>query len=104
MIVSAPAKVNLVLRVGPIRSDGYRQLSTLFQAIDLRDSLEIEPGQPTAVEGMPEDTLVRAALDALGEAARVRIEKRIPVAGGLGGGSSDAGAVLRALRGERTAE
>ena len=103
MIVSAPAKVNLVLRVGPIRSDGYRQLSTLFQAIDLRDSLEIEPGLPTAVEGMPEDTLVRAALDALGEAARVRIEKRIPVAGGLGGGSSDAGAVLRALRGERTA-
>jgi 4-diphosphocytidyl-2-C-methyl-D-erythritol kinase len=103
VIVSAPAKLNLVLRVGPRRSDGYRQLSTLFQAIDLADTLEIEPGLPTAVEGMPADTLVRAALDSLGETARVRIEKRIPVAGGLGGGSSDAGTVLRALRGQRTA-
>jgi 4-diphosphocytidyl-2-C-methyl-D-erythritol kinase len=103
VIVQAPAKVNLVLRVGPLRSDGYRQLSTLFQAIDLCDTLDIEPGLETAIEGMPGDTLVRAALDALGERARVRIEKRIPVAGGLGGGSSDAGAVLRALRGERTA-
>jgi 4-diphosphocytidyl-2-C-methyl-D-erythritol kinase len=103
VIVRAPAKVNLVLRVGPLRSDGYRQLSTLFQAIDLHDSLDIEPAEETVVEGMPGDTLVRAALDALGEPARVRIQKRIPVAGGLGGGSSDAGAVLRALRGERTA-
>jgi len=103
MIVEAPAKVNLVLLVGPLRSDGYRQLSTLFQAIDLCDTLDIEPGPETVVEGMPGETLVRAALDALGEQARVRIEKRIPVAGGLGGGSSDAGAVLRALCGERTA-
>jgi 4-diphosphocytidyl-2-C-methyl-D-erythritol kinase len=99
--VRAPAKLNLVLRVGPRRSDGYHRLSTLFQAIDLFDELELEPAPETVVEGYPDDTLVRAALAALGEARRVRITKRIPVAAGLGGGSSDAAAVLRALGGER---
>jgi 4-diphosphocytidyl-2-C-methyl-D-erythritol kinase len=99
--VRAPAKVNLVLRVGPLRSDGYHRVSTLFQAVDLFDELELEPAAETVVEGFAEDTLVRAALDALGEKQRVRIVKRIPVAAGLGGGSSDAGAVLRALAGER---
>ena len=97
----APAKLNLVLTVGPRRSDGYHRLSTLFQAIDLYDELEIEPADEIVVEGFAEDTLVRAALDALGETRRVRLTKRIPVAAGLGGGSSDAAAVLRALRGER---
>lgn len=101
MRVHAPAKLNLVLRVGPVRRDGYHQLSTLFQAVDLYDELDIEPAALTEVTGFDADTLVRGALDALGEARRVRIEKRIPVAGGLGGGSSDAGAVLRALRGAR---
>ena len=102
MIVRAPAKLNLVLRVGPVRSDGYHQLSTLFQAIDLADELRIEPAERTTVDGFAGDTLVRAALDALDERRAVRIDKRIPVAAGLGGGSSDAAAVLRALRGERT--
>jgi 4-diphosphocytidyl-2-C-methyl-D-erythritol kinase len=97
----APAKLNLVLRVGPLRSDGYHRVSTLFQAVDLFDELELEPSAETVVEGFPEDTLVRAALDALGETRRVRIVKRIPVAAGLGGGSSDAGAVLRALAADR---
>jgi 4-diphosphocytidyl-2-C-methyl-D-erythritol kinase len=99
--VRAPAKVNLVLRVGPLRSDGYHRVSTLFQAVDLFDELELEPAAETVVEGFADDTLVRAALDALGETQRVRIVKRIPVAAGLGGGSSDAGAVLRALAAER---
>ena len=53
------------------------------------------------VEGFPHDTLVAGALAALGEKRRVVLRKRIPVAGGLGGGSSDAAAVLRALRGDR---
>jgi 4-diphosphocytidyl-2-C-methyl-D-erythritol kinase len=101
--VRAPAKLNLVLRVGPLRSDGYHRVSTLFQAVDLFDELELAPADDTVVEGFPNDTLVRAALEALGETRRVRIDKRIPVAAGLGGGSSDAGAVLRALAGERDA-
>ena len=52
----------------------------------------------TTVEGFEGDTLVTRALELLGETARVRLTKRIPVAGGLGGGSSDAAAVLRPLR------
>lgn len=102
MRVRAPAKVNLCLRLGPLRPDGYHRVTTLVQAIDVYDELELEPAAETVVEGFPADTLVRAALDALGETRWVRIEKRIPVAAGLGGGSSDAAAVLRALRGERS--
>jgi 4-diphosphocytidyl-2-C-methyl-D-erythritol kinase len=102
MRLRAPAKLNLCLRLGPLRPDGYHRVTTLVQAIDLYDELELEPAAETVVDGFPGDTLVRAALDALGEARRVRLEKRIPVAAGLGGGSSDAAAVLRALRGERS--
>ncbi len=100
MIVRAPAKVNLVLRVGPRREDGYHRLATLFQAIDLFDELELEEAEETTVDGF-DDTLVTAALAALGETRRVTLTKRIPVAAGLGGGSSDAAAVLRALGGDR---
>ncbi|HSD01479.1 MAG TPA: hypothetical protein VLB81_03875 [Gaiellales bacterium] len=102
MRVRAPAKLNLCLRLGPLRPDGYHRVTTLVQAIDLYDEIELEPAAETVVEGFPDDTLVTAALQALGETRRVRLEKRIPVAAGLGGGSSDAAAVLRALRGERT--
>ena len=101
LVLRAPAKLNLVLSVGPVRSDGYHRLSTLFQAIDLYDELVLEPAAETTVEGFAADTLVRAALDALGETRRVLLTKRIPVAAGLGGGSSDAAAILRGLRGER---
>jgi 4-diphosphocytidyl-2-C-methyl-D-erythritol kinase len=94
--VRAPAKLNLILRVGPLREDGYHRLATLFQAIDLCDELELEPATEPVVEGF-DDTLVMAALAELGESQRVRLHKRIPVAAGLGGGSSDAAAVLRAL-------
>jgi len=97
----APAKVNLCLRLGPRRSDGYHRLTTLFQAVDCYDELELSDADETTVEGFPGDTLVTGALAALGETRRVRLEKRIPVAAGLGGGSSDAAAILRALRGER---
>jgi 4-diphosphocytidyl-2-C-methyl-D-erythritol kinase len=97
----APAKINLCLRVGPRRDDGFHRVATLFAAIALHDRLELEPSDETVVEGFADDTLVRRALDALGETRRVRLEKHIPVAAGLGGGSSDAAAVLRALRGRR---
>ena len=100
MILTAPAKINLCLRLGPPRADGFHRITTLFAAIDLSDRLELEPADAIAVEGF-DDTLVTRALTALGEQRRVRLEKRIPVAAGLGGGSSDAAAVLRALRGRR---
>jgi 4-diphosphocytidyl-2-C-methyl-D-erythritol kinase len=95
--VEAPAKINLCLRVGERRSDGFHRLVTVFVALQLADVLELEPAEETVVEGFDGDTLVRGALDLLGEVQRVRIEKRIPVAAGLGGGSSDAASVLRAL-------
>ena len=102
MILTAPAKINLCLRVGPVREDGFHRITTLFAALELHDTLTLEPAPETAVEGFADDTLVTRALAALDETRHVRLDKRIPVAAGLGGGSSDAAAVLRALPGERT--
>ncbi len=100
MNLTAPAKINLCLRVGPVRDDGFHRIATVFAAIQLQDEITLEDAAETSVAGFP-DTLVTRALDALGETRRVTIHKRIPVAAGLGGGSSDAAAVLRALRGRR---
>jgi len=93
----APAKINLALVVGPLRDDGKHELLTVYQRLDLGDRIAVEPADETVVEGFAEDTIVRAALDALGapHGWRVRIEKEIPVAAGLGGGSSDAATALR---------
>jgi 4-diphosphocytidyl-2-C-methyl-D-erythritol kinase len=93
----APAKINLALVVGPVRDDGKHELVTLYQRLDLGDRVTVEPADRTTVEGYPEDTIVRGALDRLGAAHgwRVRIDKKIPVAAGLGGGSSDAATALR---------
>jgi 4-diphosphocytidyl-2-C-methyl-D-erythritol kinase len=118
----APAKINLGLRILGRREDGYHLLESLFVPVDLADELRVEaaPGRPGGVgltliraedaaegvlEGIPEDErnlAWRAAsrfLEAAGTEARVHITltKRIPSAAGLGGGSSDAGAVLRLL-------
>jgi 4-diphosphocytidyl-2-C-methyl-D-erythritol kinase len=101
VILTAPAKINLVLRVGPTRPDGYHRVTTVLQAIDLADELELHQAPATVVEGFEEDTLVTRALELLGETRRVVLRKRIPVAAGLGGGSSDAAAVLRAFAGDR---
>jgi 4-diphosphocytidyl-2-C-methyl-D-erythritol kinase len=96
----APAKLNLALVVGPVRPDGRHEVVTVLQRISLADRITVEPADELAVEGYAKDTIVRAALEALAAAAgttprwRVRIEKQIPVAAGLGGGSSDAGAAL----------
>ena len=96
----AAAKVNLALLVGPGRSDGYHDVATVIQRIDICDLIEIRHAAALEVEGFEGDTLVRGALQRLaGEAGveprwRVRIEKRIPVAAGLGGGSADAAAAL----------
>jgi 4-diphosphocytidyl-2-C-methyl-D-erythritol kinase len=91
----APAKINLALVVGPLRPDGKHEVATVLQRIDLADEIKLEPAPELEVRGFDDDTLVRGALNALGATARVQIEKRIPVAAGLGGGSSDAAAALR---------
>jgi len=92
--VIAPAKINLALVVGPARADGKHELTTVYQALDLADEVDVEPAGETLVSGF-DDTIVRKALELLGGEWRVRIEKRIPVAAGLGGGSSDAATALR---------
>jgi 4-diphosphocytidyl-2-C-methyl-D-erythritol kinase len=99
--VKAYAKLNLALVVGPARSDGKHEVVTVLQHIDLCDDVTLEPAPALAVDGFGDDTIVRAALESVAAAAgvgpwwRARIEKRIPVAAGLGGGSSDAAAALR---------
>jgi 4-diphosphocytidyl-2-C-methyl-D-erythritol kinase len=99
--ILAPAKINLALAVGPTRPDGLHEVATLLQRVELADTVSLEPAYGLAVEGFPDDTLVRDALAAVAAAAgvqprwRARLEKRIPVAAGLGGGSSDAAAAIR---------
>jgi 4-diphosphocytidyl-2-C-methyl-D-erythritol kinase len=96
----AQAKINLALVVGPLRADGKHEVTTVLQRVGLADRLRLEPAGSLIVEGFPEDTLIRRSLELIAEAAgvepawRVVIDKRIPVAAGLGGGSSDAAAAL----------
>jgi 4-diphosphocytidyl-2-C-methyl-D-erythritol kinase len=93
----APAKVNLALVVGPLRDDGKHELATVFQRVDLGDRITVEPAGETTIGGFPEDTIVRAALALLDapHGWRVTIEKHVPIAAGLGGGSSDGATALR---------
>jgi 4-diphosphocytidyl-2-C-methyl-D-erythritol kinase len=97
----AYAKLNLGLVVGPLRADGKHELVTLLQRVDLHDDLFLDVAERTTVEGFAGDTIVTAALEGLARAAgiatgwRVAIDKRIPVAAGLGGGSTDAAAALQ---------
>lgn len=105
--VLAYAKLNLVLRIVGRREDGYHLLQSLFCAVDLADEIELEP-LPRGIEivapaelGPPEGNLAyRAAKLLLGEngpGVRIVLRKRIPPGAGLGGGSSDAAAVLAGL-------
>ncbi len=109
VVLAAPAKINLSLEVVGRRADGYHELRSIFATIDLSDRVRIAPARTLDVRIRPDvgasggDDLasraVRAMAAAAGRApaAYVRIRKRIPVAAGLGGGSTDAGAVLRGL-------
>jgi 4-diphosphocytidyl-2-C-methyl-D-erythritol kinase len=105
----ALAKINLDLRVLHPRPDQYHELRTIFQTISLADTIEVEfaPARQTAIQinedpAIPDNLVVRAAnlvLQAMQITARVefQLRKRIPMGAGLGGGSSDAAAVLLAL-------
>jgi 4-diphosphocytidyl-2-C-methyl-D-erythritol kinase len=113
MLIHAPAKLNLCLYLGGTRKDGLHELLSLFEPLALADPIRVSEARASAatdevhcegVEGDPADNLgarALAALRAQGWAApplRVEIEKRIPVAAGLGGGSADAAALLRLAR------
>jgi 4-diphosphocytidyl-2-C-methyl-D-erythritol kinase len=100
--VAAPAKLTVSLRVTGVRADGYHLIDAEMVSLDLADALTFGPGDGLTVLGGPpalqsdlDRNLVRRALRAVGRTADVRLDKRIPVGGGLGGGSSDAAAVLR---------
>ena len=95
----AAAKINLSLVVGPPRGDGKHEVVTVYQRVALSDRIGVERSPELSVAGFAGDTLVRRALERLsdgdGASFTARIEKRIPVAAGLGGGSSDAATALR---------
>jgi len=103
----AAAKINLSLVVGPARADGNHEVVTVYQRVALSDRIAVERSPELSVAGFAGDTLVRQALERMAEgngaSFAARIQKRIPVAAGLGGGSSDAATALRlanALRAE----
>ncbi len=110
----APAKVNLFLHVGPVAADGYHPLASLVAFADLGDRLTVTPARrlslavtgpfATGLTGQA-DNLVLRAVRALGHAAgtgdpplSIMLDKQLPVAAGLGGGSADAGAALKLAR------
>ena len=109
LVLSAAAKVNLALEVLSKRADGYHEIATVMQAVDLSDGLTLEDAPSievrTSAPGVPTDerNLAYRAAAMLQAAAkvergvRITLDKRIPVAAGLGGGSTDAAAVLAGL-------
>ena len=110
--LSAPAKVNLFLKVLNKRSDGYHNIYTLFERISLADKITItaipcgiEVSSDKFITADPKDNLVYRAAELIlkkgkvgvKKGVKIRVAKRIPIAAGLGGGSSDAGAVLMGI-------
>jgi 4-diphosphocytidyl-2-C-methyl-D-erythritol kinase len=110
MRLAAPAKLNLCLYLGPRRADGLHELASLFEPLALSDEIEVTQlpdgeGDEVLCPGVEGENLAARALAALrergwdGPPLLLQIEKRIPVAAGLGGGSADAAAVLRLAAG-----
>ena len=109
LVLRTSAKVNLALEVLGKRDDGYHEIATVLQAVDLFDRLTVDPAETLSLHTddpeLPTDdgNLVMRAARLLQKAAgidrgaRLRLQKRIPVAAGLGGGSSDAAAALTGL-------
>ncbi|HTV74929.1 MAG TPA: 4-(cytidine 5'-diphospho)-2-C-methyl-D-erythritol kinase [Candidatus Acidoferrales bacterium] len=100
----APAKINITLEILARRPDGYHEIRSLLAPVGIFDRIELEAAAQTRVEtnvpGLEDDNLVTRALRTAGVAAswHVRLEKHIPIGGGLGGGSSDAASILLATR------
>ena len=108
---TAPAKINLFLHVGATDADGYHPLASLVAFADIGDRVSVQPAERLSLEVVgpfaaaladQDDNLILRALRRLGEATgegapalRVVLDKQLPIAAGLGGGSSDAGAALR---------
>jgi 4-diphosphocytidyl-2-C-methyl-D-erythritol kinase len=104
----APGKINVCLYLGPTREDGRHELVSVMQSVTLADRVRLEAGGADGDEvdcpGVDGDNLVSAAIERFrgatgwnGGAVRISIDKRIPVAAGMAGGSADAGAALRLL-------
>lgn len=105
-VVFAPAKINLTLHVTGQRSDGYHLLDSLVVFADVGDQLRLQPGPQMQInlsgpfaKGVPTDArnLVWQAAEAAGWCGAIHLDKQLPHGAGIGGGSSDAAAVLRAL-------
>lgn len=106
----APAKINLFLHITGQRADGYHLLQTVFRLLDFYDTIQLKPTQDSAIKRLNDISGVPAEQDLCVRAAKllqqysqctmgveIMVEKRIPMGGGLGGGSSDAATVLMAL-------
>lgn len=104
-MLTAPAKLTLSLRVTGVRPDGYHLIDAEMVSLDLADTLVVGPGEGITIAGAAADmsgvelpagpdNLVAKALALVGRQARVELTKRIPAGAGLGGGSSDAAAIL----------
>jgi 4-diphosphocytidyl-2-C-methyl-D-erythritol kinase len=104
----APGKINVCLFLGPRRADGRHELASVMQSVSLSDRVRLEAiaGDRDEVQcpGVDGDNLVTAAIARFraatawdGEAVRITVDKRVPVAAGMAGGSADAGAALRLL-------
>jgi 4-diphosphocytidyl-2-C-methyl-D-erythritol kinase len=110
--LSAPAKLNLCLYLGPRRKDGLHELTSIFEPLTLHDRIKVSAGGEGALvdqvicPGVPGENLVSQVIRMMRSEGwsppllKVEIEKRIPVQAGLGGGSADAAAILRLGVGE----
>lgn len=104
--VFAPAKINLTLHVTGQREDGYHLLDSLVMFADVGDWVTCRPADVSSLvvtgpmaEGVPTDksNLVLRAVEVMGTSTKITLEKHLPAAAGIGGGSSDAAATLRAI-------
>ena len=99
-VLTAPAKLTLSLQITGLRDDGYHLIDAEMVSLDLSDTLIVTPGHGVVFEGAgempdPEENLISKALELTGRTARVLAQKAVPAGSGLGGGSSDAAAILR---------